>query len=600
MAVRIKITVECVDPYRLAQFWSQLTGFTPDPDHGNTVEDPECLLGSPDGQLALAFIALPEPEPKRVKNRVRLDLVPIEMPREEEVDRLVGLGGRVLDDQRRSDGTGWVVLADPEGNEFSVERSDAERVPLVDALGRASAAVGELIAKVDPDQWSASTPCPDWTVRRLVGHLIGMNRVFTALLAGQSAPRRDPDHVEADPLAAYRDSAVRLRAAFSRPGVLERTFLGPLGAATGAERLQIRLYDLLAHGWDLAQATGQSDGLPDDVAERALAFARTQVSEQARPGRFGSARDIADDAPAIERLVAFLGRRVSSPPGTTVNPAPGFDSPDGTRLAYHRVGDGPPLICLPGGPMQASAYLGDLGGLPAHQATLLLDLRGTGSSAVPADPSSYRCDRQVADIEALRQHLSLDRVDLAGHSAGATLALQYAAQYPERINRLVLITPSPRPVDIEITDTDRRHVAELRQDEPWFAAAFAAFERIWSGEATEADWNDITPFTYGRWDATAQRHYARQATQHNADAAARYYDPGALDPIALRSALADLHAPVLLVAGEYDVALPPQRVADYAALFPHATTAVVARAGHFPWLEDPDQFAATVTRFLGK
>ena len=257
MAVRIKsITFDSTDPYRLAQFWSQLTGFIEDPDNGNAPDDPEALLLSPDGQLALLFIAVPEQ--KQVKNRVHLDLVPLDRRRDEEVDRLLGLGARVVDDQRRPDGAGWVVLADPEGNEFCVERSDVERTAWVEQLGRAFAAVGDLITKVRPDQWSAPTPCTDWTVRQLVDHLIGMNRVFAALLADEPPPPRPAaDHIEDDPVGAYRESAARLQAAFDQPGVLERTYRGPLGEATGAERLQIRLYDLLAHGWDLAQATGQ-------------------------------------------------------------------------------------------------------------------------------------------------------------------------------------------------------------------------------------------------------------------------------------------------------------------------------------------------------
>jgi uncharacterized protein (TIGR03086 family) len=89
-------------------------------------------------------------------------------------------------------------------------------------------------------------------------------------------------------------------------------FWSQLGTAIGAERLQIRLYDLLAHGWDLAQATGQPAGLPDDLAEQSLAFARTQLTGQARPGRFGPAQTAAGQAPAIERLAAFLGRPVST------------------------------------------------------------------------------------------------------------------------------------------------------------------------------------------------------------------------------------------------------------------------------------------------
>jgi uncharacterized protein (TIGR03086 family) len=216
-------------------------------------------------------------------------------------------------DQRRPDGGGWVVLSDPEGNEFCVARSDAERAPLVEQLGCASGAVAGLISNIRADQWSAPTPCTDWTVRQLVNHLIGMNRVFAALLAGQPPPPRpSADHIEEDPVGAYRDSAAELQAAFGRPGVLERAYPGPLGTATGAERLKIRLYDLLAHGWDLAQATEQPADLPDDLAAQSLAFARTQLNGQARPGRFGPAQSVAEQAPAIERLAAFLGRPVST------------------------------------------------------------------------------------------------------------------------------------------------------------------------------------------------------------------------------------------------------------------------------------------------
>jgi pimeloyl-ACP methyl ester carboxylesterase len=275
-----------------------------------------------------------------------------------------------------------------------------------------------------------------------------------------------------------------------------------------------------------------------------------------------------------------------------------FDGADGTRLAYHQAGEGGPLVCLPGGPMQASVYLGDLGGLSAHRSLVLLDLRGTGESAVPADPASYRCDRLVDDVEALRVHLGLDRIDLLGHSAGATLALLYAARHPDRVGRLALITPSPRAVGLEITDLDRRQVAELRRGETWFPDALAALERIGSGDATAADWTAIAPFTYGRWDAVAQANLAREASQKNAEAADVYYAAGALDPEATRTSLARLRAPVLLVAGEYDLVLPPTCAAEYAGLFAQATLAVQPGGGHFPWLDDPEWFVRTLAEFL--
>jgi pimeloyl-ACP methyl ester carboxylesterase len=278
---------------------------------------------------------------------------------------------------------------------------------------------------------------------------------------------------------------------------------------------------------------------------------------------------------------------------------PAFDTDDGTRLVYHRAGEGGPLVCLPGGPMQAPAYLGDLGGLSAHRGLVLLDLRGTGDSARPPDPASYRCDRQVGDVEALRAHLGLEQIDLLAHSAGASLALLYAARHPGRVGRLALVTPSPLPVGLEVADSDRREVAELRRGEPWFQAAFAAFERIWSGRATGADWAAIAPFTYGRWDAASQAHLARGEELRNADAAAVYYSAGALDPPSTRSALAGLAAAVLLLAGEYDAALPPRCAAEYARLFPRATLAVQPGGGHYPWLDDPRWFVRTLAGFLG-
>ena len=276
-----------------------------------------------------------------------------------------------------------------------------------------------------------------------------------------------------------------------------------------------------------------------------------------------------------------------------------FPADDGTRLAHHRSGSGAPLICLPGGPMQSSAYLGDLGGLSAHRDLVRLDLRGTGDSTTPADQETYRCDRQIDDVEALRTHLGLDRIDLLGHSAGGSLALRYAARHPHRIGGFVLVAPSPRPVGIEITDEARREVAELRRDEPWFPGAFAAFERIWAGDFSDANWAAIAPFSHGRWDPDRESFAAREADEINAAAAGVYYSAGAVDPDATRAALTRLSTHVLLLAGEYDVGLPPRCAAEYAALFPAAELAVQPGGGHFPWLDDPAWFVPAVAAFLG-
>jgi len=119
------ITFDCKAWEPLVAFWSAATGFADDPGNPNNPGDPEGLIVSPDGRQRLLFI--PVPEPKTVKNRVHLDLQPADSSRDAEVERLLGLGATLVADHRKADGSGWVVLGDPEGNEFCVERSEAER-----------------------------------------------------------------------------------------------------------------------------------------------------------------------------------------------------------------------------------------------------------------------------------------------------------------------------------------------------------------------------------------------------------------------------------------------------------------------------------------
>ncbi|MGP3970485.1 alpha/beta fold hydrolase [Streptomyces sp. 6N223] len=280
---------------------------------------------------------------------------------------------------------------------------------------------------------------------------------------------------------------------------------------------------------------------------------------------------------------------------------PTFSAPDGTALAYHRSGDGdgPPLVCLPGGPMRDSAYFGDLGGLAAHRRVITLDLRGTGQSEIPSDPATYRCDRLVDDVEALRAHLGLGTMHLLGHSAGGNLAALYAARHPEHVGRLALITPGTEAVGIAIGPEDRLEVAKSREGEPWFAEAFAGLQEIVTGRGTQESWRAVAPFKYGRWDEAARALEAAGEKQRNDEAGAVFGAPDAFDPGATRRALSVFASPVLLLAGEVDLATPPSRLAEFAEMFPDARLVVQPGAGHFPWLDDGDWFAAALTAFLG-
>ncbi|GHH52214.1 putative enzyme related to lactoylglutathione lyase [Streptomyces candidus] len=115
------VTLDCADAYQLASFWAEvLDAPLADDDFPG---DPEALVNAPGVGILFVRVA----EPKTVKNRVHLDVQPQDRTRDEEVDRILALGATLVGDHRRPDGAGWVTLADPEGNEFCVERSTAER-----------------------------------------------------------------------------------------------------------------------------------------------------------------------------------------------------------------------------------------------------------------------------------------------------------------------------------------------------------------------------------------------------------------------------------------------------------------------------------------
>ena len=125
VAVISHLTVDCRDAYAQSIFWSRVLGWPEDRDEPNAPGHEECMIQAPDGRQRMLFVEVPEP--KSVKNRLHLDLRPAEGTRDGELERLLELGAAVVADLRLDNGLGWVILADPEGNEFCILRGEAER-----------------------------------------------------------------------------------------------------------------------------------------------------------------------------------------------------------------------------------------------------------------------------------------------------------------------------------------------------------------------------------------------------------------------------------------------------------------------------------------
>ncbi len=183
----------------------------------------------------------------------------------------------------------------------------------LDDLAHAQSAVTALLTGLGADDWNRPTPCEGWDVAAVVRHLATGERAFTTSLGGTAyelaAISADLAVVATDDLpATYDDGAARLRAALDRaePGAVFPTGIGPMPAPAIAE---LRTIEALTHGWDIARGVGGTLDVDDAVAERAIAHSLA-LMERLPPDRtpFGPPQPVADDAPAIDRLVALLGR----------------------------------------------------------------------------------------------------------------------------------------------------------------------------------------------------------------------------------------------------------------------------------------------------
>jgi uncharacterized protein (TIGR03086 family) len=174
----------------------------------------------------------------------------------------------------------------------------------------------QLVSAVTDDQWQLPTPCPDWTVRQLVNHLVGGDRLCTRVLRGEPLPPMDQlgrrghvDQLGDDPAAAYDTAAAELLQALAAPGVLERPHTLPVGTLPGPAVVHLRTVETLVHGWDLARATGRAAPFADELAEQEMPFTRDllgRLPEGRQP--FAPTLPAAEESPAIDRLAALLGR----------------------------------------------------------------------------------------------------------------------------------------------------------------------------------------------------------------------------------------------------------------------------------------------------
>lgn len=274
---------------------------------------------------------------------------------------------------------------------------------------------------------------------------------------------------------------------------------------------------------------------------------------------------------------------------------------DGRTLAYWRLGSGPTLVCHPGGPGFSSLYLSSLGGLDEELELVLLDPRGTGASDPARDPRGYAIDDYADDLEELRRHLGLERMQLLGHSHGGVAAVAYAARNPEHIERLILASSLARFGSEQAAAMEAAIAA--RAGEPWYEDARDALETELRGDFSNArELTDLVlrmfPFYFAEYGDEERAYVASLAADELSVDALRLWEREIFEHFDLRPLLARLTMPTLVIAGSEDFITGPRAAEDFAAIA-GAKSVILDGVGHMIFVEAPDGFHEAVLSFLG-
>ncbi|MFD7530531.1 TIGR03086 family metal-binding protein [Streptomyces sp. NPDC059849] len=185
---------------------------------------------------------------------------------------------------------------------------------LLERHGEALRLFTDRVHAVREDQWSAPTPCTEWTVRDLVAHLTSEQLWVPPLVTeGRTVAEVGDafagDVLGEDPVAVWDRAAAGARRAFEAPGALERTVNLSYGDTAADAYCAQMVADAVVHAWDLSRAIGADERLP----ARLVDFARREVGPYAKnlsqSGLFDAPVETAPDADPQTRLLALLGRR---------------------------------------------------------------------------------------------------------------------------------------------------------------------------------------------------------------------------------------------------------------------------------------------------
>jgi proline iminopeptidase len=280
------------------------------------------------------------------------------------------------------------------------------------------------------------------------------------------------------------------------------------------------------------------------------------------------------------------------------------DAGSGVRLFFRTVGSGgDTLVVVHGGPgFTMDYFLEDLAPLAENYTLLFYDQRGTGRSTLVRDSTALDGQRFAEDLEAIRSHFGLDRLTILGHSWGAGVVALYAARYPDRVGRLLIVGGLPLERG-QLTrafqelaagrDTTMRHQMQARaaawRADPENASACRAYYVLWF----RPFFGDPAVMSRSKGDFCAGTPESLRNKMESVDR----FTMASLGEWDWRPAMRQVTAPALVIHGTHDP-LPMEGARGWATALPNSRLLVLEGIGHFPYLELPEKFFDAVDTFL--
>jgi proline iminopeptidase len=273
------------------------------------------------------------------------------------------------------------------------------------------------------------------------------------------------------------------------------------------------------------------------------------------------------------------------------------------KLYYQSFGSGEPIIVIHGGPgmMDSSYLLPQMLELTKTNQVIFYDQRGSGKSLeTKINPELMNLQQFTQDLDDLRKSLNLDKVTLLGHSWGGIIAMNYAAQYPDYVSRLILLSPAPADhggiVSFEkACEEKNKNIAE--EISPIFSSS--TIEKLDVDEIKRLYRKVFVNYVYNSKDAAKiSLDFDKKSAISSIKSMEMLIDTTWMNPkFNLLPILKQISAPTLIIHGKDDL-IASTSIEQIGKTIPNTKIIYLAKCGHFPFIEQSEETFAAIKGFI--